>query len=77
MMRNKYFGIACPGAKGWIDHLLWQLGLVQDLGAQGIIFDQMGGIPPYICFSKDHPHPKPSLAVGPRRSATCSVCGKS
>ena len=65
VMRNKYFGIACPSASGWIDHLLWQLGMVQDLGAQGIIFDQMGGIPPYICFSKEHPHTKPSLAVGP------------
>ncbi|HWB96024.1 MAG TPA: DUF6259 domain-containing protein, partial [Bryobacteraceae bacterium] len=67
VMRNKYFGIACPSASGWIDHLLWQLGLVQDLGAQGIIFDQMGGIPPYICFSKEHPHSKPSLAVGPAK----------
>ena len=67
VMRNKYFGIACPGAKGWIEHLEWQLGLVQGLGAQGIIFDQMGGIPPYICFSKDHPHSKPSLAVGPEK----------
>lgn len=67
MMRNKYFGIACPSAKGWIEHLEWQLGLVQGLGAQGIIFDQMGGIPPYICFAKDHPHAKPSLAVGPAK----------
>ena len=66
-MRNKYFGVACPGAKGWIEHLEWQLGLVQGLGAQGIIFDQMGGIPPYICFSRDHPHAKPSLAVGPEK----------
>ena len=67
VMRNKYFGVACPGAKGWIEHLEWQLGLVQGLGAQGIIFDQMGGIPPYICFSRDHPHAKPSLAVGPEK----------
>lgn len=65
VMRNKYFGVACPGANGWIEHLEWQLGLVQGLGAQGIIFDQMGGIPPYICFARDHPHAKPSLAVGP------------
>jgi len=67
MMRNKYFGIACPSASGWLDRLLWQLGMVQDLGAQGIIFDQMGGIPPYICFSSEHPHRKPSLAVGPAK----------
>jgi hypothetical protein len=67
VMRNKWFGVACPGAKGWIERLEWQLGMVQDLGAQGILFDQMGGIPPYICFSKDHPHAKPSLAVGPEK----------
>jgi hypothetical protein len=67
VMRNKFFGVACPGAKGWIEHLEWQLGLVQGLGAQGIIFDQMGGIPPYICFSKEHPHARPSLAVGPEK----------
>lgn len=67
VMRNKFFGVACPGAKGWIERLEWQLGLVQGLGAQGILFDQMGGIPPYICFSKEHPHAKPSLAVGPEK----------
>ena len=53
--------------KAGYEQLEWQLGLVQSLGAQGIIFDQMGGIPPYICFSKDHPHAKPSLAVGPAK----------
>lgn len=67
VMRNKYFGIACPSAAGWIDQLHSQLGMVADLGAQGILFDQMGGIPPYICFSKQHPHRKPSLAVGPEK----------
>lgn len=39
--------------------------MVRGYGAQGMLFDQMGGIPPYICFSTEHPHSKPSLAVGP------------
>lgn len=67
VMRNKYFGVACPGARGWIDQLIAQYEMVRGLGAQGILYDQMGGIPPYICFSGEHPHEKPSLAVGPEK----------
>jgi hypothetical protein len=65
VMRNKLFGIACPSAAGWYEHLAAQYEMVRGYGAQGMLFDQMGGIPPYICFSTEHPHSKPSLAVGP------------
>jgi len=63
--RNKWFGVACPLAPGWIDRLASQFDMVSALGAQGILYDQMGGMPPYICFSDEHDHEKPSLAVGP------------
>ena len=69
VMRNKFFGVACPGAKGWREQLTSQFDMVKGYGADGIIFDQMGGIPPYICFSADHPHARPSLAVGPEKVA--------
>lgn len=65
VMRNKYFGIACPSAAGWYQQLASQFGMVKGFGAQGILFDQMGGRPPYICFSTEHSHSKPSLAAGP------------
>ncbi|MGE5569584.1 MAG: DUF6259 domain-containing protein [Rhodospirillales bacterium] len=65
VMRNKWFGAACPAAPGWIDQLLWQARMVLGLGAQGVFYDQLGGAPPYLCFSKEHNHTKPSLAVGP------------
>ncbi len=65
VMRNKWFGAACPAAPGWIDQLVSQAKMVLGLGAQGVFFDQLGGAPPYICFSKEHNHTKPSLAVGP------------
>ncbi|HWR52802.1 MAG TPA: DUF6259 domain-containing protein [Bryobacteraceae bacterium] len=65
VMRNKWFGVACPAAPGWADQLVSQANLVLDLGAQGAFFDQLGGAPPYICFSKEHNHTKPSLAVAP------------
>ncbi len=65
VMRNKWFGVACPAASGWIDQLVSQARMVQGFGAQGAFFDQLGGAPPYICFSTEHNHSKPSLAVGP------------
>jgi hypothetical protein len=65
VMRNKYFGVACPAARGCDDKLISQANMVLDLGAQGAFFDQLGGAPPYICFSKEHQHTKPSLAVAP------------
>jgi len=64
-MRNKWFGVACPAAPGWIDQLVSQAEMVLGLGAQGAFFDQLGGAPPYICFSTEHNHTRPSLAVGP------------
>jgi hypothetical protein len=65
VMRNKWFGVACPAAPGWADQLVSQAKMVLGLGAQGVFYDQLGGAPPYICFSKEHEHSKPSLAVGP------------
>jgi len=65
VMRNKYFDVACPSAAGWYEQLASQFEMVKGFGAQGMLFDQMGGRPPYICFSTEHPHSKPSLAAGP------------
>jgi len=65
VMRNKCFGVACPAAPGWIDQLVAQPKMILGYGAQGVFYDQLGGAPPYICFSKEHNHSKPSLAVGP------------
>ncbi|MGD0744391.1 MAG: DUF6259 domain-containing protein [Verrucomicrobiota bacterium] len=65
VMRNKWFCEACPAAPGWADQLESQARLVLGLGCQGSFYDQLGGAPPYICFSTEHNHTKPSLAVGP------------
>lgn len=69
LMRNKYFGVACPSAPGWLAQLQSQFELVKGHGAHGIIFDQMGGRPPYICFDPSHKHERPSLANGPGKVA--------
>jgi hypothetical protein len=65
VMRNKWFGNACPSAPGWLEQLISQFEMVQGFGAQGILYDQMGGMPPYICYADNHEHSKPSLAYGP------------
>lgn len=65
VMRNKWFGVACPAAPGWCDQLISQAKMVLGFGAQGVFYDQLGGAPPYLCFSSEHQHKKPSLAVGP------------
>ncbi len=65
VMQNKYFGVACPMADGWYERLISQFEMAKGFGAQGILFDQMGGRPPYICYSTEHPHTKPSLAAAP------------
>jgi hypothetical protein len=39
--------------------------MARKYGVNGLMYDQIGGRPPYICFDKEHPHAKPSLANGP------------
>lgn len=65
IMRSKLFGIACPLAAGWYEQLASQFEMARKYGVNGLMYDQIGGRPPYICFDKDHPHAKPSLAAGP------------
>ncbi len=62
---GKEFAIACPSNPEWLGVLLNQVELVKRLGASGMLFDQLGGTKPYLCFDSSHPHEKPSLAFGP------------
>jgi hypothetical protein len=65
VMRSKSFAIACPLAPGWYDQLVKQFGMARHYGVNGLMYDQIAGRPPYICFDKTHNHEKPSLAFGP------------
>lgn len=65
IMRSKTFGVACPLAPGWYEQLVEQLKMAKHYGVNGVMYDQIAGRPPYICFDKDHMHSKPSLAFGP------------
>jgi len=59
---GKIFALACPSTEEWYETLRGQIDLVMDLGADGILFDQIAGEPAFLCFDKSHPHAKPDLA---------------
>jgi hypothetical protein len=59
---GKIFALACPSTDQWYETLRQQIDMVMDLGASGILFDQIAGDPPFLCFDQSHPHRKPDLA---------------
>jgi hypothetical protein len=64
IQQNKMFAVACPGAKGWYEQLASQFDMAQHYGVTGLMYDQIAGRPPYICYDTTHAHAKPSLAFG-------------
>lgn len=69
---NRYFGgrtfaVACPWSKDWYKLLAQKAEWIYDLGADGVLFDQTGGIFPYPCFDLSHGHPRPSVSFSQGR----------
>ena len=57
--------IACPSTREWRELLVGFAKSTLDLGAQGIIFDQIGGgSRADMCHDCTHEHAKPCLAIG-------------
>jgi hypothetical protein len=65
----KPMGYGCQGSKVWAGRLLEVAKLVHDLGADGIIYDQIGSAHPMFCFSEKHDHDHPAKAMGPGAAA--------
>jgi hypothetical protein len=65
----KPMGYGCQSSQVWSDRLLAVAKLVQGLGADGIIYDQIGSAHPMFCFSEDHNHDHPAEAIGPGAAA--------
>ena len=58
------FVIACPAAPLWRDRMLTLAKQAHALGADGILFDQLGVVSPRQCFTASHGHKTPADAEG-------------
>lgn len=58
------FGCACLYDERWFDKMLGLAIQANDLGADGILYDQLAVGSPRICFSKDHGHAVPAMVRG-------------
>ena len=53
---HKCFALACPSTRKWQDFMLEREDWLASFGADGTLYDQIGGIAPYVCFAQNHHH---------------------
>jgi hypothetical protein len=59
---NRQFALSCPSTKLWEEQLKKQIDIVMELGADGLLYDQIGADNAFICFDKTHMHSAPDMA---------------
>ena len=60
--------LACLYAKPWYDRMLSLARQANDLGADGILYDQLGVFSPFACYGKGHGHPSPAWGYAEERA---------
>ncbi|MFA6561318.1 MAG: DUF6259 domain-containing protein [Verrucomicrobiia bacterium] len=61
--------LACQAAEGWHKRMLELARQAQELGADGILFDQLGVTGPMACWARNHGHPSPTMVYAGERAA--------
>lgn len=64
MFSRKAFSTICPSVTKWHGMMAERIDWVASFDADGALYDQIGGMPPYLCFNPAHNHVngKPSLS---------------
>lgn len=64
LFSKKPFATVCPTCGEWHEEMAKRADWIHGLHADGILYDQIGGMPPYPCFDESHHHlmDKPSLS---------------
>jgi hypothetical protein len=57
-----HFDIGCHATEGWRERMLSLARQANDLGADGILYDQLGMRAPTACYAADHGHPVPFMS---------------
>lgn len=61
--------LACQASEGWHKRMFELARQAHDLGADGILFDQLGVTGPMACWAKNHDHPSPAMVYAGERAA--------
>ena len=65
---NYDLALACLRARPWRDRMLALARQANGLGADAILYDQLGTLPPRPCYGKGHGHPSPAWCYADDRA---------
>ena len=63
------FALGCLHAKPWHERMRFLARQANDLGADALLYDQLGIFSPFACYGKGHGHPTPAWSYEAERPA--------